>query len=291
MKPIEKSKKTSIIIAVLILIAALIGTGVFYSSNKSLAKNLNEEKLRTEMMLSEKLAIQKENESYKIRIDSLSDHKLKIDILLKLVNNELKEKNAQMNKMVHENIMAMNKQVAELERMKMDFESQTLTLNDAIKKMNIEKDQLNRTIASLQDQNKKLTANLDILTSMATDNFLIETTKKVWLQPNKEKLTVIARHAKKMTVSFNVPENMVENISFKLLKPNGTLVEGKDNGIASRIVNGDEGITASISGGAIKVSKKIEMIYTPEEKQKPGIYKIEMYNGEKYIGACNVKLR
>ena len=27
------------------------------------------------------------------------------------------------------------------------------------------------------------------------------------------------------------------------------------------------------------------------KRNKPGIYKIEMYNGEKYIGACNVKLR
>jgi hypothetical protein len=92
-------------------------------------------------------------------------------------------------------------------------------------------------------------------------------------------------------MSFNVPENMVENISFKLTKPDRSQVDGKGNGIAYRITNEDEGLTASLSGGVIKVSKKIEMTYEPKEKQKPGIYKIEMYNGDKYIGACNVKLR
>jgi hypothetical protein len=48
---------------------------------------------------------------------------------------------------------------------------------------------------------------------------------------------------------------------------------------------------ASNSGGAIKVSRKIEMTYEPKEKQKPGLYQIEMYNVEKYVGTINVKLR
>ena len=120
---------------------------------------------------------------------------------------------------------------------------------------------------------------------MTTDNYLVEATKR------KDKLTVMAKRAKKITMSFNVPENMVENISFKLTKPDGKQVDGKGNGIAYKVVNGDEGLTASLSGGAIKVSKKIVMTYEPKEKQKSGIYKIEMYNHDKYIGACNVKLR
>ena len=68
----------------------------------------------------------------------------------------------------------------------------------------------------------------------------------IWLKQPNEKTDNQAKRAKKMTVTFNVPENMVENISFKLTKPDGTQVEGKDNGIASRIVNGDEGLMASI---------------------------------------------
>lgn len=289
MKTIEKSEKRITAIAVLILIAALIGNILLFTANRSLTKDLNTEKLQTELMLSEKLALQKEIETFRNQIHSLSGKNAELDKLLAETSQKLSEKEAQYNEIVRENknIKKLKKQLAlaELEQMKKEFESQVLALNGEIAKMNLEKDELNRTIASLQKENQQLATNLDILSSITGDNYLVETTRR------KDRLTVIAKHTKKITMSFNVPENMVENISFKLTKPNGTQVDGKDNGIAYKVVNGDEGLTASLSGGDIKVSKKIEMTYEPKEKQKPGIYKIEMFNNDKYIGACNVKLR
>jgi peptidoglycan hydrolase CwlO-like protein len=287
MKTAEKSGMTSSAILVLILIAALIGIGIFYTNNKTLTKSLNYEKLKTEMMLSEKLALQKEIDSYKNQINSLSGKNADLDILLAETSLKLKEKEAQLNQFKRENgnIKTLKKQLADLEQMKNNFDNQVAILNETIRKLNKEKDALNETITSLEKENKELTSNLEILTSMTTDNYLVETTKR------KDILTVKAKRAKKITMSFNVPENMVENISFKLTKPDGKQVDGKGNGIAYKVVNEDEGLTASLSGGTIKVSKKIEMTYEPKEKQKPGIYKIEMYNNSKYIGACNVKLR
>lgn len=279
--------------AVIFLIAAIIGTSLFYNSNKSLTKNLNNEKLKSEMMLSEKLALQKEIETFINQINSLSGKNSELDKLLAETSKKLSEKEAQLSRIVRENgnIKTLKKELADLNQMKKDFESQVFALNESIRKLNSEKDALNQTIASLQEENKQLASNLEILSSMTADNYLVETTKKMWLKPNSEKLTVVARRTKKITVSFKVPENIIEDISFKIVKPDGKTVEGKDNGVACRIVNEDEGLMASINGGAIKVSKKIEMTYEPKEKQKPGLYQIEMYNGEKYIGTCNVKLR
>ncbi|MBA4410728.1 MAG: hypothetical protein Q8S54_10655 [Bacteroidota bacterium] len=287
MKTIEKSGNTSFTIVVVLLIAAIIGTGLFYSSNRSLTKNLNTEKLKSEMMLSEKLELQKEIENFKNQINSLTGRNADLDKLLAETSQKLSEKEAQLNRIVRENgnIKTLKKELAELAQLKKDFENQVAALNETIQKLNKEIDAMNETITSLQKENKQLATNLEILSSLTADNYLVETTKR------KDRLTVIAKRAKKITMSFNVPENMVEDISFKLTKPDGTQVDGKDSGIAFKVVTGDEGLTASISGGTIEVSKKIEMIYTPKEKQKPGIYKIEMYNGDKYIGACNVKLR
>ena len=287
MKTIEQREKRITAIAVLILIAALIGTGLFYSANRSLSKNLNGEKLKTELLLSEKLALQKEIEDFKAQISSLTGKNADLDKLLAETSQKLSEKEAQLTRINRENgnTKALKKELAELTQMRKDFENQVATLNETIQKLNKEKDALNETIVSLQKENKELATNLDILSSMTGDNYLVETTKR------KDRLTVMARRAKKITMSFNVPENMVEDISFKLTKPDGKQVEGKDNGIAYKVISEDVGLTASLSGGAIKVSKKIEMTYEPKEKQKPGIYKIEMYNGDKYIGSCNVKLR
>ncbi len=287
MKTIEQREKRITAIAVLILIAALIGSGLFYSTNRSITKDLNNEKLKSEMMLSEKLALQKEIETFKTQVNSLSGKNSELDKLLAETNGKLSEKEAQLSRIIRENgnIKSLKKQLAELEQLKKDFENQVLALNESIKKLNSEKEELNRTIVSLRNENKQLTENLEILNSMTGDNYLVESTKR------KDRLTVVARRTKKITMSFNVPENMVENISFKLTKPDGSQVDGKGNGIAYHITNEDEGLTASLSGGVIKVSKKIEMTYEPKEKQKPGIYKIEIYNGDKYIGTCNVKLR
>jgi predicted nucleic acid-binding Zn-ribbon protein len=290
-----KMKREKIIAysAVVLLMLALIGTGYYYSGNNSLSKNLNEEKLKTERMLSEKLALQKEIETYTNQINSLTGKNAELDKILAETNQKLSEKEAALNKIVRDNgnLKTLKKEIAELTQLKKEFEGQILALNETILKLNKEKSDLNQTIASLQDENKKLAANLDLLISMTSDNYLVEPTKKGFLS-NKEKLTVVAKRTKKITVSFNVPENMVEDISFKITKPDGKQVDGKDNGIAYRVVDADQGLLASISGvGEISVSKKIEMTYTPKVKQKPGIYKIEMFNGEKYIGACNVKLR
>lgn len=64
-----KKEKVFATRAVITLIVSLIITGFFYNSNKLLAKKLDEEKLKTEFLLSEKLALQKEVEIMKVLIN------------------------------------------------------------------------------------------------------------------------------------------------------------------------------------------------------------------------------
>lgn len=282
------SKEKKIIGSVIaLLIMALVVGGYFYTSNKLLLKNLNNERLNSEMMLSEKLALQKEIDAFKKQINLLSGKNTELDKVLTMTSQKLKDKEAELSRINRENgnIKQLKQQLADLAKMKKEFDSQVLALNESIQKLNKEKDALNQTIASLQDENKQLAANLEILSSMTADNYLVETTKR------KDRLTVVAKRTKKMAVTFKVPDNIVENISFKIVKPDGKIVEGKENGIAYHVLNADEGLMASTSGGAIQVVRQIEMTYEPKEKQKPGLYKIEMYNSDKYVGTINVKLR
>lgn len=68
--------------AVVMLIVSLICTGLLYRSNKSLIGNLNKERLKSELMLSEKLELQKEIEKFKHQIISLSGQNTEIDKIL-----------------------------------------------------------------------------------------------------------------------------------------------------------------------------------------------------------------
>ena len=69
MKTIIKNNKATIGIGVL-LIASLIGTGSLYFSNKSIYECLNNEKIKNELMLSEKLALNKAIENYGFKLNT-----------------------------------------------------------------------------------------------------------------------------------------------------------------------------------------------------------------------------
>lgn len=284
-----KRENSIIAAAVILLLMALLGIGYFYSAHRSVTAILNKERLESEKMLSEKLTLEKDIDSFKSRINDLSGQNAGLDKMLAEVNQQLSEKQNQIRRMQHENgnLKELKKQVAELQQMKKEFESQVRSLNEMIMALNKEKNTLNQTIASLEAQNKQLAANLEILSSVTSDNFLVETTRK------NNKLTVMAKRARKMAISFSVPNNLSENLSFKIIRPDGSKVEGNDKNVAYRVLNPEEGLTASTGNTleTIKVDRKIEMTWHPEQKQKPGIYKIEMYNVGKYIGSCNIRLR
>ena len=96
MKTIEKSGKRITTIAVLILIAALIGTGL-YSANRSITKGLNN-KLKSELMLSKSLPFRKKLK-FRNQINSLTSKNADLDKLLAETSQKLSEKEAQLNRM------------------------------------------------------------------------------------------------------------------------------------------------------------------------------------------------
>lgn len=287
MKKKLNKEKVIAVAAVVLLLATLIGTFSLYNSGKSLKNSLNDEKLKTEIMLSEKLALQKEIDNFRNQINSLNGKNADLDKLLAQATKKLNEKQAELNKIVKDNsnIASLKKQIEELNKLKQDFENEMLAMNEKIRKLSKENGEMDETIAALQKENKMLSENLDILSSMVADDYLVEASKK------NDKLTAKAKQTKNMSLTFNVPNNIVSNISFKITKPDGKRVEGKDSDITYNVVEENETLLASTTDKEIKVSRKIVMNYSPKEKLKPGIYKIEMYNEDRYIGTCNVKLR
>lgn len=274
--------------ATLLLVLSFITTGLYYRGNKSLTRDLNDEKIKNERTLSEKLKLQKEIDEFKNQLASLSGKNADLDNTLEQTRKKLNEKEKEINKIMRESGDAkkLKRQVAELNELKKDFEKQVYSLNEAVKNITLQKDAI---IASLQEENMQLTENLSILSSMTADNYMVEASKRNIF--GNEKLTAVAKRTRKMTMSFSMPENVVDKISFKITGPDGITIDGKDKAISFRVINEDDGLTACSSNDEIKVSKRIEMTYEPKQKLTRGVYKIEMLNRDKYIGSCNVKLR
>jgi hypothetical protein len=118
------------------------------------------------------------------------------------------------------------------------------------------------------------------------------------LKGNKnDKLTYIARRTKKLKLTFDVPLNLNEPISYKITTPEGNTITPEDKTITSSIEPDSSYLTASLSTvsptvpGNIKSSQKVTVVYAPGEKFKAGEYKIQILSNGKNIGYCRLRLR
>ncbi|MGE0560590.1 MAG: hypothetical protein AB7O47_02125 [Flavobacteriales bacterium] len=271
----------------IVLAASIISTSTLYFNNNELQSNLNKQKIANELMLSEKLTLFKDIEDYTFDNNALKKFNGELEQNISQINKAISAKEIEISRLNKENakVNKLKKQLAELNKLKKEQETKILALKETIDKINTDNNFLNQSLTSLTEENKQLNANLALLSSITADNYLVETTRK------KGKLTVVARRTKKLGVNFKVPENMVETISFKLIKPDGSTIGETSKDIAVNTSADNEILYANIGKGEIKISKKIEMTYEPKEKLKSGVYKVEIYNKDKYIGSCSIKLR
>ncbi len=109
--------------AVIILLVSLIGAGISYNANQSTKKNLNDEKLKTELILSEKLNLEKEFADFKNQMNGLKGKNSDLDKVLSETSKKLSEKEEEISTISRENgsMRVLRKQITELSQMKKGF--------------------------------------------------------------------------------------------------------------------------------------------------------------------------
>jgi predicted nucleic acid-binding Zn-ribbon protein len=291
----SRIKITAYIIALLLFVSLFIGAH-YITLNKEAVANLNEEKLKSEALLSEKLQLQKEIDKYKKEIASLMGVNANLDQLLAAANNNLAQKEAQLSQIKRSNgsIAEMNRQIAELKAMKSGLDSQIVSLNGEISKLRDENGDLMKenanakaAIAQLEKDNKALAENMSLLTALTEDNLVLVTKKN-------EKLTVNSKRAKKIYFVFDVPQSSLGGLEFKVVSPDSKTYSKTDGSVSYHMVPGDGNPVASISStypAQFELVQRVEMVFTPKDKLTKGIYKIEVYNNGTHLGRMQVKLK
>ena len=273
-----------------LLFVSLIGLGLYQSSNKSLKDLLSSTKLKSEALLSEKLILDKEINKLKRSMSDLEGKNSAIDKLLADANVKLTQKETEIKAYKKENqkVKSLQSQLAEIQKIKSDLENQIENLLINSNLLTDKNSELNSIIASLQNENKVLKNNMELLGSLSADNFRVESIKG-----NKDKLTVNARKAKKLIVGFDVPPGIAEDVNFKITTPSGQLYTSNDNRISSSIIVDERSLLASMSPitGEFEISKRVEMVYRPENKLISGIYKIDIYNKDTKLSSCQIRLK
>lgn len=102
-----------------------------------------------------------------------------------------------------------------------------------------------------------------------------------------------AAKTKKLTVSFEIPQNMSDDVKFSIVTPTGKKINSDDKSLTYNFIDDGRNLTASLSpySGEFEISRRIEMTYTPDKKLEAGIYKIKILHKDANVGNCQVKLK
>lgn len=281
------SKKQLILTAALIL--AVIFSGVFYVSNNSLKKNLNKEKIKSEELFSQKLNLDKAFDKIKKDLSKMKVVNVELDRKINDLTQSISKKEAEVKKLIAQNASQkiLEKKVKELEDLKNKLNDELYALKASNDNLKFENMTINEQLALVSQEKEKLIINNTILKAIAGNNYRIEA-----VRGKNDKLTINARRTQKLVVTFDLPNDIGNNISFKLLTPDGKEFESKNNELATiNISENSDNFYASIEEMGSIGTKRIEMSYKPKGKLGKGIYEFEIYNETTYIGSTQLRLR
>lgn len=289
---VSSNKKSRTITAIAILL--LLGTGVYLSieiaRNNRLTGELMEEKLSSETLLSEKLSLDKELVKLKLELKSLQGKNVNLDKALSSTTKQLENAQQALKKNQNQStsLAHLKKQNQEMRKMNEDLEQQVTNFKTSLAQLQSSNDDLTRTVALLQDENKKLKEELEVERITFLNNVLAETST------TNKKLTVKAKRTRIITFTIDVPAQ-AENLKLKVTGPDGKEIPSTDGDLTVKVLSFEVKntqafyVTPSAFNGS--QSKRVEMIYKPKVRLNSGVYKIEVLGDSRSIGGLQVKLR
>ncbi len=281
------------LVYIAIIAIALIASGVTIVRNSKLKGKLNDEKIRSEALLSEKLQLAKSVE--KLSGDLSRMEKLNADFTSKIeaLEKQLEQKSAEI-KRINANqaaLRAARAKVKELEnsvaKLSSDLETAKANAEREKNKLAAENQNLNDKVSALQKEIEQLKASTTILRAMASNNHRVEA-----VRGKNDRLTVRAGRAQRLVFAFELPNDIETNLSFNLTTPDGKKISSKSN--QNAIVNISPRTNNFFEQNPILGNvgtKTIEIVYKREEKLAKGTYVFDVYNNEKYIGSSRFRLR
>lgn len=265
---------------------------VFLFQGKSKFKNqLTDEKRKSEVLLSEKLTLNKTVKNYKTDIEKLQSKTTGLNKLITDANLDIQNKNAEISRLKIANgpIKDLKAQNVELEKQKQQLSGELAKNINALAEAKKEYEKLNNQLSLALKTNENLESDNSVLKQLFSYNYRTEA-----LKGKKEKLTVNAKKTDKLLVYFDLPGNINNKIHFNMVTSNGKEISSKKDLAANiKISENGDGLTASSnqdSGGTLG-TKRVEMSYKPNQKMAKGVYQFNLYNDDRFLGSTQLRLR
>lgn len=274
-----------------VLLIAIVLIGLSYHSKTKIKNQLTDEKRKSEVLLSEKLTLNKAIKNYQFDVADLQSKTSGLNKLITEANINIQNKNAEISSLKAANGLLKDMKVknAELEKLKLQLNAELVKTNNALAEAKAEYEKLNKQLSLALETNEDLENDNAILKELFSYNYRTEA-----LRGKNEKLTVNAKKTSKLLVYFNLPGNISSNIHFKVVTPDGKeLSSNKDLAATIRIIENGDGLMASAnqnSGGSAG-TKRVEMSYKPSKKLSKGVYQFNLYNEDRFLGSTQLRLK
>ena len=288
------TKRIAAIVALIILFSAVSTAVYFVSRNVEIKHELNNEKLKSESLLSEKLALDKEIVQFKDALNLLKGKNADTEKLLAETQAKLSNKEKEIAGLYRENtsVKSLKKQLAEVRALNEDFMHKVTALQMQNENLEAENKKLQNAIASLENEKDDLMKQIELaqtVSKLKADNYQVDIYKNI----NKEKFTFKAKRTKKLSVIIDVPKDIASNIGFNLTTPDGKVITEKSKTLSRKVIVSEKTLTASLNPvrDDLIVTHQVKLTFTPTSKLKPGVYKFGILNNGNNIGNCRVQLR
>lgn len=292
---ISPQLKYLLLLLLLLLLGSGIGNILFMLNRNILHTERDKALLHSDSLLSEKLLIEKYlNEAKR----ALNDCKTDIDDLnanISKLNNDITEKQTVIEKITKDNnsVTSLRKQIKEAKRLREECEKH---VNDMLKEQgNLEGKiaALNKTIAGIKKDNEDLKKKLELAKDLKAYEVTVINYK---ITKNKQRPTIRARKANRISTSFILAENVVaeagsKNIYLVVYDPKKKILAKTDEKFINAKTNSEQTYSCLKTIDFKNEEQKIVINYDTENKLIKGTYKIEIYTDAGLIGKKEFELR
>jgi len=277
-------------VAIPLFIGAIIFLTVELGKNSRLQNDVNDGKLTTESLLSEKLLLDKEIARLRKEQQTLTAENRKVNVVIALNSRELDELRRQNQKLTQQSTLSssLNKQLQQQIKTNNEMERNIEMLNDSVAHLTGQNEDILNLLANSKIDNAILKEIANGRQASIVTNSLTEATKR------NKKLTITAAKTQNITLTADVPAES-QGLALKVTSPDGRVISSAYGEVAVKVIhvdaNNPQAFFVARNSAAGRQYKRIEMTFKPNEKLKSGIYIVEVVDTMTSIGSLQVRLR
>lgn len=285
------NQKTINYLGAAIIALLILGLVVAIGKNARTGKSLKNEKTLSETLLVEKQKVESDLEKMKTDLSVLRQQSEANEKLLSESRLKIDESDKRINSLARDNRLLRNstRELEDLKKTRDELEKDFTRLKSENERLLAQARDLQSSVSSLETEKSKLAGQIEMTQLYNADNFLLTATRG----KKTERVVICASRAKKLNMTFEVPQSLTEAISFKIVTPAGSTVNSDDKAISWFVPLDARNLTASLSPvtGEFEESRQVVLSYSPKEKLAKGEYKIQIISNGNNIGNCRMILK